>query len=816
MTSVNVSEITSKSSFLQKQRDDTFEKLTKIFDSSVSESSMIKDLEALTSKRFGINLDINSNTETNITEFKLVDGTLEINDFEDVKLDLKSVEKEQAKAKKYNGDVDYKKLKIAGDLSDIVVKLDFNFDTTEDKAGLFLYCIGTAFVTLDNIHKLKLTNKLLADIELNDKEKATSEITKKLKELNSSITEEELIGIFDKDKKLNKVNYALFIGKVMKAVAVDFSKSKENAEAFVLSFTDTAKSYDDIMVSKARPDIITILRIIFGTVFLMLGLQLIMYGLLFTLTSPGVGIGLFLVGLCLAVSSFYILPENKAGFTSGATKVNDVINNLISVFPNGSVGKFSFNSELMNDISDLYSSGISSVKGYFSLEDNSVDNLNTGLLPNLSSRKVATEVIDFQQDDFGAKLEALVTTISTKITDGTYKDDYELKGEKEIFDLQELVEKRLGLKIKIITNGMLAAIMPFYSNKNHIFLNKFWRGDINIKDQDKLLKGFNNKEGSVDLQKAKLGGIFSEYVNDVYINFRVLIKEIKLSPAEITGIILHELGHGFYICEYSDRLESVNQVLANVATEVLGKKKKDLNYVYRELEKVNPNIKKEEVEVLLGDNRVVAGVKWFETIIGTVKYQLNVDTYDNSSFEQLADNFSSRFGYGRQTIIALDKLHKVMGSPDKSKTDIRVMQILSLISVIGGIALIGSLLVTAMPVGLLYAFLFGFLFRMSGTDMQDHTYDELKQRYIRLRNDSVELLKTDKLNKDIAKNVLEDIYIMDSVIKETYQWSTAFGKLANFVFSGARKSKTSIEEQMLLEELLSNDLFIAAAKLKFA
>lgn len=438
------------------------------------------------------------------------------------------------------------------------------------------------------------------------------------------------------------------------------------------------------------------------------------------------------------------------------------------------------------------------------------------MLPNLSSKKPALEVIDFQKDDFGVKLEAIISIIVSKIKSDEYDNANRLDEKPEIEELTKLIFKRLGLKVEFITNEILAAIIPFYSNKNHIFLHQFWRGGFQIDDQDKILKKAQDKEGSVDLAKAKLGGIFSEYTNKVHMHFHALVKDLELSPAEITGVLLHELGHGFYICEYSDRLESINQVLSNVATEVLSKKKKDLKYVYRELEKINPEITEAEVEVLLGENRVIAGTKWFEVIVGSVKYQLGNAIYDDSSFEQLADNFPSRFGYGRPVLTGLDKLHRYFGDPSKSMTSIRVTQTLALLVMIGGVALIAAMLIAAFPVGLLYAMLAGLIFRMSGRDLQDGTYDELKRRYLRLRNDAVEQLKTDKLDKALAKSVLEDIYLMDSVIKETHDWSTVFSKLSNLVFSNARRAKASEAEQQQLEDLLSNDMFVKAAQLRIS
>ncbi len=837
MASVNVSDITTKSSFLQKQNDDTFEKLTKIFDSGDSTSAMIKDLEALTIKRFGIRLNISDAKEVKITDFILVDGSLELQDFDKLKLDVKTLEKEQTKAKKYSADVDYKKLKLSGDLANVTVKLDFDFSkrlvysSAEQTAGLFLYCVGTAFSALSSIHKTKLLNKLFSDLEMSeDKEKAFKELQNLLAKLDVKVSEEEVNELLGSDGKLDKVKFTLLFSKTMKSVNIDFSSIKDDAEDFTSSFTnEIVMSYKEFTVLDAGKLLLIVLRVVISLVLFYWAFVLAFIGgISIGIGAFPIGIPLVLIAIGLNMIALWVFPDfSKKENTNGSTTEASVVNNLSKAFPDGVIGKINIKSDFMLKVSEVYTSGTSAIKKIFSLEDITSYNLafesadsniviNMPMLPNLARKNVATEVIDFQHDDFGTKLEALITTISSKINDGSYRNELELSEEKEILDIEALVEKRLGLKIKIRTNYSLAAIMPFYSNKNHIFADAFWRGNFEIKDQEKLLKKLNGKEGSVDLAKAKVGGIFSEYIHETHFHFVDLVKVIQLSPAEITGIFLHELGHAFYTCEYSDRLESVNQVLANVATEVLSKKSKDLNYVYRELEKVNPNVTKEEVEILLGDNRVIAGTKWFETIIGTVKYQLNNAKYDESASEQTADNFASRFGYGRAVIIGLDKLHKLAKDPATSKKAMMQHQILVFISLIGVMAIISAMIITVLPLGLIMSFLFGMIFRLSGDDMLSFEYDELKQRYIRLRNDTVELLKSDKLSKERAKYVLEDLYIMDSVIKETQNFSNVFTGLSNFVFGEARRTRASVAEQQLLESLITNDLFVQAARLKLA
>ena len=426
------------------------------------------------------------------------------------------------------------------------------------------------------------------------------------------------------------------------------------------------------------------------------------------------------------------------------------------------------------------------------------------------------ETIDFQKDNFGGDIEALVTVLLDEVKSGTSAS--QLMKSQTLRDLEVLIKKRLGLSVSIITNSDLASVLPFYSNKNHIFINKYWRGNFDIKDQTKFLKENVSRQGTVDLAKAKVGGIFAEYKVTVNINFHALTESIQLTPAEIAGVILHELGHAFGVCEYSDRLESINIALSNIAFSVMNKKEKDLKYVYRELKSVNDKVTEADVEELFSENRVVAGAKWFNVIIGTVRSNLGNDAYDQTGFEYLADSFVTRFGYGKQTVVALDKLHRFMGDPAKSASLNQTLQVFALLNFIILLAIIIGILctsITLIPLAAYFCLIFGLLFFASGDGVRDMTYDDLKQRYIRVRNNIIERLKSKEIQGEEAKVLLDDIDMIDAMIKETYDTRTVWNKLSNIVFKTNRQASNSIQEQQLLEELASNSIFVQAAKFNY-
>lgn len=426
----------------------------------------------------------------------------------------------------------------------------------------------------------------------------------------------------------------------------------------------------------------------------------------------------------------------------------------------------------------------------------------------------AMEHIDRQSDDFPQRLESLVGLLMEEIQS---KDlfDRNLDGSPFVVKIEKAIYNRLGITVRIRTTTHFACILPYYSNRNHIFLSEFFRGQVNLIDQSKLLRSQEGKQGSVNLHKATVDGIFSDYEHPLYLNFAKMMTLASLNSGEITAIILHELGHAFNACYYSDRTDRTNQVLASIHQRVMNRRgQDDLDYVYKELSKVTESVKKEEVDKLLNGSRVVAGLTWFKVVVGMVRSQMQNDRYNDTAYEELSDSFAGRFGYSRHLAIALDKLHQF--GVEKSPGAMKLTYLIEFMVIIAAAAACVATLINPVTftTGAIFAVMSLFWTYIAGEDFQDYTYDKLKDRYIRIRQDLIEQLKDRSLNQALVKNMLESIYALDSVIKETGVHRGLLNRFSNLIFSTNREALASIEAQKLLESLASNDLFVAAAELR--
>lgn len=426
---------------------------------------------------------------------------------------------------------------------------------------------------------------------------------------------------------------------------------------------------------------------------------------------------------------------------------------------------------------------------------------------------IAQEIIDHQDNSFGIQIEAIVTKM---------KEQLDKSEDVQVFydQITKSVLQRLGFKIKLITDGDLPYVLfeTGYGAKSSILKHASFRTYYEIKDYDEIVKVTQGKKGYIDLHKAKVGGLFSEHEHVLYMNFELLFKTGLTSP-EITAQLLHELGHIFSFYEFSDRLESTNQVLANIGKQLLSHpKEKSLEFIFKELNSLDNSIDESAVEDMIKGNKIIFGYKLLNLVIGRISTQLNNSFYDTTSTEQLADQFAARFGYGRQYILGLDKLtdlYPQVYENEKSKNAARNSTIIACIKTIVITAtLIIGMFTSLFPLAVCIGLLLSASLRYHGEDYKETTYDDLRSRYKRIRNEYIDLIKDTNMSKDKLKVILDDIYAIDSMIDGVSEYRDIFNKLSTAIFSKANAAKKSMDEQKLLEQLAFNDLFLKAAELK--
>lgn len=455
-------------------------------------------------------------------------------------------------------------------------------------------------------------------------------------------------------------------------------------------------------------------------------------------------------------------------------------------------------------------------------------------LANLVSKETpigSLESIDYHiNDKFGFDLEFVVSEFTELVRKGT-PSKY-IEGNKELKQkLADLIYKRTGIKIYLITDKFLASTVPNAYTPN----NALYDTDIHEELQSYMIKGSGSgilydkandfSLGTVDNKQVKITGWFSDQTVPLFINFRESVETYKLTDREITANILHELGHIFQAASMSSRINSTNQTLSAAVRRSSNLPIEDKReFIFKELNNIDPNIDRETIEGLSSPNPVVYGVSAFRCLMGSVKSLSESDGYDKTSFEAISDSFATRFGYGEALVTGLDKSNKLDGL-STSSVFISYQQLSMIMSSIASISVFvislsrlkGLALLLGFKVILTIISLIGSTYFMVFTQRESQrnmTYDLDKDRMIRIRNDMVGILKEPGIDIKTKKAALSQIKVVTDIIEKTPNIRGLIQRLSILVNKTDRNFYNAIKTQQEVEKMIANDIFVSASKLK--
>lgn len=264
---------------------------------------------------------------------------------------------------------------------------------------------------------------------------------------------------------------------------------------------------------------------------------------------------------------------------------------------------------------------------------------------------------------------------------------------------------------------------------------------------------------------------------------------------EITGIILHEIGHAFNLFITLSDYIWLNYMLADGIDVLLGNKRNEFKLDVLDHTWMEKNIPKEQREEY-ANKRTPENAR--KAILSTYKNAPRHYLYDNPGSahmreEQMADMFATRLGYGRPLVKALDRMYKQYGM----STDHRG-------TFLGNILRIVALLVF-LPFTLIW------IMAVSGTNDFDFAgrYDNSVERVNKVRMDLVNQLKTIK-DRTLAPIIQKDIEAIDEMLKDYHKGQTVCDYLDWLSSPQLRKETKLKAHEENLEYLLNNNLFVDA------
>lgn len=459
--------------------------------------------------------------------------------------------------------------------------------------------------------------------------------------------------------------------------------------------------------------------------------------------------------------------------------------------------------------------------------------------------QVRTKELDIIEDTF-TRLHALCLEYKKELIHTRHADNY-IKGlpkraMDEFITHIETIEKQLFLRFGISYNIRLertygAYIYVFPIGDNHILLDKDYRGgafwdfaNVNeeIRKQKKIYDSIIDKIGTIDVNKAKVSGHFSEYRHLLSMDIAILTIEHGLTPRELMAVMLHEVGHSFTFYENCYKLKSGNHVIEEVFEQLLGSnyEKDKFNYYLLKLKDMDL-LKEQDIKNLTTeDNRYILTYKVSSAISKNILEDLSVSKYDETSSEQLADNFSYKLGYGKELVVGLSKLYGGYNPDGYLTSSIMIITMLVESTFIFSMLyfLILSVAVTFIP--LLAPFLIAnaipilliggliITFRVAGSNNSDMTYDKLKIRYLRIRNQYVETIKKCGNDDSNLNNNLSTVYYLDDIINKLTVSRDLYTFIKDILLTNHKAAYRSMFEQQLIENLSANSLHLNNANLQ--
>lgn len=165
------------------------------------------------------------------------------------------------------------------------------------------------------------------------------------------------------------------------------------------------------------------------------------------------------------------------------------------------------------------------------------------------------------------------------------------------------------------------------------------------------------KSGSINLEKAWVDGIFAEIESYIYIDIVSLLNGGMDQAGQLTGVLLHEVGHVMTYFIYCANTAAINQTLMNYNKEAINKDAYIKTIRYKTV-KLGKSVKDALTALDANDSRLVFSWKVSKLLYAQHASHSSHDIYNNTAAESLADNFAVRCGYAHELVEALTGLHK--------------------------------------------------------------------------------------------------------------------------------------------------------------
>lgn len=392
---------------------------------------------------------------------------------------------------------------------------------------------------------------------------------------------------------------------------------------------------------------------------------------------------------------------------------------------------------------------------------------------------------------------------------------------KIILEMEKLIRSKTGINVEILhTEGdmtirfdrqVITLNFPYAYRSEKMIINLLVGNKVEM---------WNTKDikGDVDLKNGVVRGDFSKVPCRIYFPIKDYDHTTTLTAEERAAMVLHEIGHVVSLYEHiaHQAILSVNQ--AAVVAAWLGKDTMQKVKVIQNIQN-DMGIKFDDPFKLSEDDdpaRVCAVVA--AASITKHRNELGLVHYDATAFETMADTFAVQHGAGRHIVTALDKQHRADPSPFKVQGYRPVH-----LRAFSALAFFAGTVGTAVAAPALGAGLAGLVIAnvLATTSIMTHmvlanpgpkNYEKPLERYLTVKRNMIQTLKSGQLDKLYVQQTLEDLEAIEKVINSVNSDVGILG-IAHWIAGIVNGSSKEIRIRKQYEELANNKLFVSTTKL---
>ena len=390
--------------------------------------------------------------------------------------------------------------------------------------------------------------------------------------------------------------------------------------------------------------------------------------------------------------------------------------------------------------------------------------------------------------------------------------------------IPELIKSHTGLSVAldILDETNMAVRIPMVT-KFGVFspnISSAYQHLMPSSDGDHILKNRDSISGSVNLKTGRVSGDYCKIHNIIYIGNDFLVKNAEYTVAETTACLLHEIGHLFVYYEMLGRLTKTNYVMLEATKRMLTSNNSEQRLVIlKNVEDITgTKIANKDKLVNKQLDELNCQVLIFNEFVKNSEQELDINVYNARAFEQLADQFAVRCGYGLPLATGLEKISR---GHIATRNPVWHVFLTILVTVIGVItftiaaqaALLNPIATVIFASKTTYSVMLFFLLLNNPLAV---TYDPPKKRIEKLKQQLNDGLKNPNLTRVEKQTYIESHIRLEGIIDKMYHNVTLLEFIAVELNPFMSTQVNQVKAQEMLEKLVNNDLFASAAKLELA